>query len=69
MRQILEDEGILLLESNGKYFLQYDAGELMIKLKNLPITEEEANIIMLSPESSYDIIIDHQDKGDFGIDI
>ena len=66
MKQILEDEGILLLESNGKYYLQYDAGELMIKLKNLLITEEEAKAIIQKPDLSYDVIINYQDKGEFG---
>lgn len=68
MRKILEDEGILLLESGGKYFLQYDAGELMIKIKNLLISSDEAQAVMKKPALSYDIIIDHQDRGDFGID-
>ena len=67
MEKILENEGIGLLKSEDQYFLQYDAGELMIKIKNLPITPDEAKAVIARPESSYDIIIDYQDKGEFGV--
>lgn len=69
MIKILEDDGIVLLKSNNQYFLQYDAGELMIKMKNLPITNEEAKKVIDNPDVSYNIIIQYQDKGQFGEDV
>ena len=40
MRVIKEDEGIALLENQGKYCLQYDAGAHMIKKKRIDISED-----------------------------
>jgi hypothetical protein len=66
MEKIMEDEGIGLYKSNNKYFLRYDAGELMIKMKNLEISEEEARSVINNPDTSYDIIISYQNKGIYG---
>ena len=35
MKKIFENQGIKLLQDNEKYYLRYDAGELMIKMKRL----------------------------------
>ena len=68
MEKIMENEGIELYKNKNKYFLRYDAGELMIKMKNLQISEKEAKEVMNHPESSYDIIINYQDRGIYGED-
>ena len=69
MEKIIEDEGIGLYKSNNKYYLRYDAGELMIKMKNLEIFEEEARIVLNNPDTSYEIIISYQNKGIYGEDL
>lgn len=66
MTEVIHMEGISLLEESGEYFLQYDAGELMVKMKRLKITRGEAQRIIRNPESSYEIIIEYQDRGIFG---
>jgi hypothetical protein len=66
MKQIVEDEGIILLNEGNEYYIQYDAGELMIKIKRLEITKEEAENIISNPQIMYDIIIEYQDKGIYG---
>ena len=68
MEKIMEDEGIGLYKSNNKYYLRYDSGELMIKIKNLEISEEEAKSVINNPDVSYDIIISYQNKGIYGKD-
>jgi hypothetical protein len=68
MEKIMEDEGIGLYKSNNKYYLRYDSGELMIKIKNLEISEEEAKSVINNPDVSYDIIISYQNKGIYGED-
>lgn len=68
MEKIMEDEGIELYKKNNKYYLRYDAGELMIKIKNLEISEKEAKNIIDNPDSAYDIIIAYHDKGIYGED-
>lgn len=68
MKKILESNGIELYQNNNNYFLRYDAGELMIKMKNLLITKEEADNVINNPDNAYHIIIDYQDKGLYGED-
>ncbi len=66
MKRILEDEGISLVSDNGIYYLIYDGGELMIKMKKLEITHKEAEEVINNPDIMYRIIIQYQDKGIFG---
>lgn len=68
MEKIMEDEGIELYKNNNKYYLRYDAGELMIKMKNLEISEEEAKNVINNPDSAYNIIIAYHDSGIYGED-
>ncbi|UOO38276.1 hypothetical protein IZU99_03195 [Oscillospiraceae bacterium CM] len=68
MQTIMEDEGIELYSNNGKYYLRYDAGELMIKMKNLEISAKEAQDIISNLDTAYNIIITYHDKGVFGED-
>ena len=46
MQKIIEDEGIVLYKGNSKYYLRYDSGELVIKMKNLEISAEEAKKVI-----------------------
>lgn len=69
MNKVIEENGILLLEDDGSYYLQYDAGAHMIKNKRIEITNEEADICRLSPETMYEIILKYQDGGIYGEDV
>lgn len=69
MEKILESEGITLIKSKDQYYLQYDAGELMVKMKNLAITSVEAQQVMENPESAYDVIIAYHNKRIYGDDV
>lgn len=67
MNEVLEYDGVKLLYDNtNNYYLQYDAGELMVKIKRIKITQEEAKRILNDPSESYNIIIHYQDRGIFG---
>jgi hypothetical protein len=69
MQKIMEDEGIeLYKDNNSKYYLRYDSGELMIKMKNLEISAEEAKNVVNNPDSAYNIILAYHDKGIYGED-
>ena len=68
MQKILEDEGIELYKDNSKYYLRYDSGELMIKMKSLEISAEEAKNVVDDPDSAYSIILTYHDKGIYGKD-
>lgn len=69
MKLIIEDEGIILLENNGKYYLQYDAGSHMIKKKRIEITNKEAELCQLDVEEMYNIILQYQNDGIYGKDV
>lgn len=69
MELIKEDEGIQLFESDGKYYLQYDAGAHMIKKKRIEILENEVEICKYGGEEMYNIILQYQNKGVYGEDV
>lgn len=66
MKQILEDQGIVLATEGDNYYLIYDSGEIMIKMKRIKITTNEAQAVISNPDVAYNIIISYQDNGDFG---
>ena len=68
MQKIMEDEGIELYNNDGQYYLRYDSGELMIKMKNLRISQEEAKTVVENPDCAYNIILAYQDRGIYGDD-
>lgn len=69
MRAIKKDEGIELLEKQGKYYLEYDAGTHMIKKKRIEISQEEADICQYDEEEMYNLILQYQNHGVYGEDI
>lgn len=69
MKKIIEDEGLILLSDGNDFYMEYEAGELMVKQKMIKITLEEAEMIKLSPETMYDIILEYQDNGIYGEDV
>lgn len=69
MNFIKEDEGIKLLENEGKFYLQYDAGAHMIREKRIEITSDEATICQYDGEEMYSIILQYQNDGVYGDDI
>lgn len=69
MKLILENEGIELLEDEGRYFLQYDAGAHMVKKKRISITTDEVEICQLDIDEMYNTILQYQNDGVYGDDI
>lgn len=69
MRLIIEDEGIQLLEDEGKYYIEYDAGAHMIKKKRIEVLEDEAVICQCDVEEMYNIILQYQNNGIYGVDV
>lgn len=69
MKKIIEDEGLILLSDGNNYYIEYESGELMVKQKRIKITLEEAEVIKLSPDIMYDIMIGYQDNGVYGEEV
>lgn len=69
MKIIKEDKGIQLLENEGRYYLQYDAGAHMIKNKRIEITVDEAELCQYIEEEMYNSILRYQNNGIYGDDV
>lgn len=69
MKIIKEDEGIRLIKDESKYYLEYDAGAHMIRRKRIEITSDEAEICQYIDEEMYNIILNYQNRGIYGIDV
>jgi hypothetical protein len=54
MEYIYNDYGVEVYKKGNKYFLRYDAGELVVQMKEIEITEQEAEQI-LSQKSSEEL--------------
>ncbi|TQR20865.1 hypothetical protein [Psychrobacillus vulpis] len=62
MGVIFTDYGIEISIENGRYFLNYDEGELVPQFRTIEITFEEAEKAKLSPKDAYEVIIAFQNK-------
>lgn len=56
------DYGIEISMENGRYFLNFDEGELVPKFRTIEISFEEAEKAKLSPKDAYEVIIAFQNK-------
>ena len=67
MNLIIEDKGFSLLESKGKYYIQYymecSSRTHIIKKKRIEITKEEAELCQLYVKEMFNFILKYQDDG------
>ena len=59
---IFEDYGIEIILRENRYFIKYDAGELLIKYEEIEITKEEADRAQQGEKNAYEVIIWYQNK-------
>ena len=59
MNTIYESHGIEIVRSGGKFFLRYDEGELVLKIKKIEISKREAMEIqaITTEQGLYDYMI------------
>ncbi|WP_027088444.1 hypothetical protein [Cohnella panacarvi] len=62
MNVVFSDYGIEISEENGRYFLNYDEGELVPHFRTIEITLEEAEKAKQSSKDAYEVIIAFQNK-------
>lgn len=60
MNNIFEDFGITITEENGKYYLTYDSGELVIQIEKIEISKEDAERAMIGESDAYSVILKYQ---------
>jgi len=69
MNVVLNVDGITLFKDLDKYYIQYDGGMFTVELKRLLITKDEAESIIDNPDVAEQIVIQYQNKGQFGEDV
>lgn len=59
MEQIYSSFGITIIKQDQKFFLQYDSGEIVSVIKNIEISEQEAEELQkkIDGKAIYDYII------------
>lgn len=62
MGVLFSDYGIEISMENGRYFLNFDEGELVPRFRTIEITFEEVEKAKLSPRDAYEVIISFQNK-------
>lgn len=62
MSIIFSDYGIEISKENGRYFLNFDEGELVPKFRTIEVTFEEVEKAKLSPKDAYEVIISFQNR-------
>ena len=62
MNLIFDGYGIEISEDNGRYYLNYDEGELVPQFRTIEISLEEAEKAKLSSKDAYEVIIAFQNK-------
>jgi len=69
METLLESDGVELIRNGENIFLRYDAGEIVSQMRELGITADEADRILLNPRDAYGIIISYHNRGEYGVKI
>lgn len=59
---IFSDFGIEIFKREERYFIRYDAGEIVVQIREEEITEEEATKAQKSEESAYEVLLACQRK-------
>lgn len=57
---VFEGYGMTLLRRNGQFIIRYDAGELVDKIEEIEVSEQEAQRAMRSERDAYEVILAHQ---------
>ena len=60
MKKIYEDYGIIIMQGDNKYYIQYDAGELVDKIDIIEVSKEDAEKAQIGEEEAYSVILQYQ---------
>lgn len=60
--QIFEDYGIILLKREGKFFIRYDAGEIVVQFEEVEVTERQAIRVQQGEQQAYEVLLEVQQK-------
>lgn len=54
---IFQNFGAEILQRGEQYFIRYDAGEVVVQMKELPINESDVRRAQLSAKDAYEVIL------------
>jgi hypothetical protein len=54
---IFQDFGAEIIKRDGRYFIRYDGGGVVMQMKELPISESDARRAQLSEKDAYQVIL------------
>ena len=57
---VFSDFGIDIVKRFEKFYLRYDAGELVVKMAEIEISKEECTKAQISEQDAYEVILAHQ---------
>lgn len=60
MMKIFEDYGIIITQHDEKYFIQYDAGELVDNIDTIEVSKEDAEKAQMGENEAYCVILQYQ---------
>jgi hypothetical protein len=55
--------GIKVLQRGRKFFIRFDAGELVVDMKEAQVSEEDALLAQRSEDDAYRVILRAKEKG------
>ena len=62
MKDKFNDYGIELSVRDGRYFIRYDAGEIVDKIEEIEVSEEDARRAQISENDAYNVILKYQNR-------
>lgn len=60
MNTIFIDYGIEIIIKNDKYYIRYDTGEIVQKMSEIEVSEEDAKKAQKSSDDAYKVILSYQ---------
>lgn len=57
---LFNEFGIEINSEDGKYYLTYDEGEIVVKMVTIEISKEDAEKAQLSSNDAYQVILKYQ---------
>lgn len=56
--EIFSDFGIRIIKSEGRFYIEYDAGEVAVSMRTVEVTEQEAQRAQRSERDAYEILLE-----------
>lgn len=60
--RIFSGFGIEIFIREGRYFIRYDAGELVVLMREIEVSQEEAARAQIDEKNAYDVILTCEKK-------